>query len=57
MNQKEFDLIMERFLDGAARVRAKKYERRTKSNNIHRELPARVISQMWKEETAIIKAA
>ncbi len=57
MNQNEFDTIIDRFFDGAARVRAKKYENRIKPKNVHRQLSARIISQMWNEEKTNIKAA
>ena len=47
MTQNEFDITIDQFLDGASRVRAKKYETRIKSKNLYRQLPVRIISQMW----------
>ena len=49
MTQNEFDLMMERFLDGAARVRAKKYENRI-TRTLHRKLSTRIISNVWDQE-------
>ena len=46
MTQNEFDITIDQFLDGASRVRAKKYETRIKSKNLYRQLPVRIISQM-----------
>ncbi|WP_269622667.1 hypothetical protein [Prochlorococcus marinus] len=57
MNQNEFDMIIDRFLDGAARVRAKKYESNLTSKNVHRQLSSRIISQMWNKENTDCNAA
>ncbi len=52
MPQAEFDAIIDDcFLDGAARVRAKKYETRTNPR------AARIILEMWKQEKTNIRAA
>ncbi len=56
MKQNEFDDIMDRFLDGAAKVRAKKYENRI-VKSVHRHLSARIISQMWDEDKKNVNAA
>ncbi len=57
MNQNEFDSIINRFFDGAARVRAKKNGKTIESHNIHKKFSSRIISQMWDEEKEDIKAA
>lgn len=50
MNQNEFDMTIDRFFDGAARVRAKKHKHLTKPQNVYQKFSSRVISQMWDEE-------
>ncbi len=57
MNQIEFDIIINRFFDGAARVRAHKHEKRSKSQKIHRSFSSKIISQMWSKGKKDIKAA
>ncbi len=56
MNEKEIELAMEGLFRGASKVRARKYVQNF-SNNVNRELTARVAAQMWKEENDYIKAS
>ena len=56
MNQNEFDMTIDRFFDGAARVRARKYQKRIKKN-VHRKFSARIISQTWDENKKKFKSA
>ncbi len=57
MNQNEFDSIIDRFFDGAARVRAQKHEKGVNSKNLDRQFSSRLMTQMWDEERRNIKAA
>jgi len=56
MTKDEIEMAMESLFSGAARVRANKH-RRNVSKNVHRQLSARIISQMWDEEKRSCKAA
>ncbi len=56
MKQREFDEIMDRFLDGAARVRAQKYENRL-INNVHRQFSSWMIPQILNEDKRNKKVA
>ncbi len=56
MNRNEIEFAMDRIFDGAARVRAKKYETRV-HKNVYRRFSSRVISQMWPDEKRSLKAA
>ncbi len=51
MNQSEFDVIIDRFLDGAAKVRAKKFEQKNKPVSIT-EVP-----QFYDKKKTNIRAA
>ena len=49
MTDKEIELDMEDLFRGASKIRARKYAKKF-SNNVNRELVARIAAQMWKEE-------
>ena len=51
MTKPDFDKTMDRFLDGAARVRAKKHQHRDKP------VSSRIISKIWREGKGNTKAA
>ncbi len=57
MNQNEFDRTIDRLLDGAARVRAKKIEGIDKAQNIPRELTSRIIPNVFDEDSSSMKVA
>ncbi len=57
MNQSEFDIIIDRFFDGAAKVRAQKHNKGINGKNIYRQFSSRRMSKMWDKEVKNIKAA
>ena len=56
MTEKEIELAMEGLFRGASKVRARKYSKKL-SNNVGKELMARIVEQSWQDEKDFLKAA
>ena len=56
MTDKEIELAMEGLFRGASKIRARKYAKKF-SSNVNRELAARIVAQMWKEEKDSLNTA
>ena len=57
MTDKEIELAMEGLFRGASKIRARKYAKNKFSSNVNRELAARIVAQMWKEEKDYLNTA